>query len=119
MLRHPVSALEAYDWVDTTSLSQLVADFARVHMLVSLFDGDPQKWIEFLDQNGTVEERRTEMPVAQAFRRRVMTDPGYVTRLRDAVRQFSVLVEAVSADGFRRIPPGETPGGCGRERPHS
>ena len=87
-----VSALEAYDWVDTTNLSQLVADFARVHMLVALFDGDPQKWIEFLDENGTPEERRREMPVAQAFRRRAMSDPGYIDKLRDAVRQFSNLL---------------------------
>ena len=86
-----VSALEAYDWVDTTNLSQLVANFARVHMLVALFDGDPQKWIEFLDENGTPEERRREMPVAQAFRRRAMSDPGYIQKLREAVRQFSSL----------------------------
>ena len=87
-----VSALEAYDWVDTTNLSQLVANFARVHMLLALFDGDPQKWIEFLDQNGTAEERRREMPIAQAFRRRAMSDPGYIEKLRDAVRQFSMLL---------------------------
>ena len=87
-----VSALEAYDWVDTTNLSQLVANFARVHMLVALFDGDPQKWIDFLDENGTPEERRREMPVAQAFRRRAMSDPTYIKRLRDAVQQFSALV---------------------------
>jgi hypothetical protein len=87
-----VNTLETYDWVDTTNLSQLVADFARAHMLVALFDGDPQKWIEFLDQNGTPDERRRELPVAQAFRRRAMSDPGYVERLRDAVRHFSSLV---------------------------
>jgi hypothetical protein len=87
-----VSALEAYDWVDTTNLSQLVANFARVHMLVALFDGDPQKWIEFLDQNGTPEERQREMPVAQAFRRRAMRDPGYIDKLRAAVQQFSNLL---------------------------
>ena len=87
-----VSALEAYDWVDTANLSQLVADFARVHMLVAIFDGDPQKWIEFLDRNATPEERHREMPVAQAFRRRAMSDPGYIARLREVVRQFSQLV---------------------------
>jgi hypothetical protein len=84
--------VEAYDWVDTANLSQLVANFARVHMLVALFDGDPQKWIEFLDENGTPEERRREMPIAQAFRRRAMSDPGYIDKLRNAVRQFSNLL---------------------------
>ena len=87
-----MSALEAYDWVDTSNLSQLVADFARVQMLVAIFDGDPQKWIDFLDHDATPEERRREMPFAQAFRRRAMSDAGYLERLRDAVRQFSMLV---------------------------
>ena len=87
-----MNALEAYDWVDTTNLSQLVANFARVHMLVALFDGDPQKWIDFLDENGTPEERRREMPVAQAFRRRAMSEPGYIEKLREAVQQFSNLL---------------------------
>ena len=87
-----VTALETYDWIDTTNLSQLVANFARAHMLVALFDGDPQKWIEFLDENGTPEERQREMPVAQQFRRRMATDPLYVERLRKIVREFSQLI---------------------------
>jgi hypothetical protein len=87
-----VSALETYDWIDTTNLSQLVATFARAHMLVALFDGDPQKWIEFLDENGTPEERQRELPMAQQFRRRMATDPLYVERLRKIVREFSQLI---------------------------
>ncbi len=87
-----VTALETYDWIDTTNLSQLVANFARAHMLVALFDGDPQKWIEFLDENGTPEERQREMPAAQQFRRRVASDPHYIERLRTIVREFSQLI---------------------------
>ena len=87
-------ALETYDWIDTTSLSRLVADFARAHMLVSIFDGDPEKWIEFLDANGTADERRRELPVAQDFRRRIAGDPKYIERLRTIVREFSMLVAA-------------------------
>jgi hypothetical protein len=87
-----VSALETYDWVDTTNLSQLVANFARAHMLMALFDGDPQKWIQFLNENGTPEERRLEMPVAQQFRRRVASDPHYIERLRTIVREFSQII---------------------------
>lgn len=87
-----VSALETYDWIDTTNLSQLVANFARAHMLVALFDGDPQKWIEFLEENATPEERQREMPVAQHFRRRMATDPHYIERLRTIVRDFSQLI---------------------------
>ena len=86
--------LEAYDWVDTANLSQLVAHFARAEMLVALFDGDPQKWIEFLDANGTPEERKSELPVAQHFRRRAASEPDYIDRLRAIVSEFSRLVAA-------------------------
>ena len=92
----PVSAveLETYDWVDTTNLSRIVADFARVHMLISLFDGDPKKWIAFLDSNGTTYERHSELPVAREFQRRVERDPEYIDRLRELVREFTELVGA-------------------------
>src|SRR5207302_442724 len=87
-----VSALETYDWVDTTNHARLVADFARAHMLVALFDGDPKKWIEFLDQNGTPEERQRELPVARDFQRRLASDPKYIDRLRTLVRDVSTLL---------------------------
>jgi len=86
------TSIETYDWIDTSNLSRLVADFARAQMLVALFDGDPQKWLEFLDRDATPEERQRELPSAQRFRRRAASDPGYIERLRNAVVQFSQLV---------------------------
>lgn len=86
------TSVETYDWIDTSNLSRLVADFARAQMLVALFDGDPQKWLEFLDRNGTPEERQRELPVAQRFRTRAESDPQYLDRLRHAVLEISQLV---------------------------
>src|SRR3954452_24871219 len=91
-------AVETYDWIDTTNLSALVANFARVHMLLSMFDGDPQKWIEFLEWNGTDEERRRDLPFAEDLKRRIAEDPQYVDRLRGLVRGFSTLVEPLLRD---------------------
>jgi hypothetical protein len=85
-------AVETYDWVDTTNLSALVANFARIHMLLSLFDGDPDKWMEFLLSNGTPEERRNDFPFAEDVKRRLADDPQYVERLRQLVHDFSMLV---------------------------
>jgi hypothetical protein len=86
------TSIETYDWIDTSNLSRLVADFARAQMLVALFDGDPQKWLEFLDRDATPEERQRELPAALHFRRRAENDPRYIDRLRLAVLQFSQLV---------------------------
>ena len=84
--------VETYDWVDTTNLSALVANFACVHMLLSLFDGDPDKWIEFLQWHGTDEERRRDLPVVEDLKRRIAEDPLHIDRLRQVVRDFSTLV---------------------------
>jgi hypothetical protein len=85
-------AVETYDWVETTNLSALVANFARVHMLLSIFDGEPDKWIAFLESSGTAEERRRDLPFAEALKDRITGDPGYIERLRRIVREFSVVV---------------------------
>ena len=74
-------AVETYDWVDTKNLSELVADFARIHMLLSLFDGEPDKWIKFLESSGTDEERALDLPFAEALKRRMVEDPGHIERL--------------------------------------
>ncbi|HEX3577471.1 MAG TPA: hypothetical protein VHY33_02810 [Thermoanaerobaculia bacterium] len=85
-------AVETYDWIDTTNLSALVANFARIHMLLSMFDGEPQKWIEFLESHGTDEERLRDLPFAEDLKRRIAEDPEYLARLRHLVRDFSALV---------------------------
>jgi hypothetical protein len=86
------TAVETYDWVDTTNLSVLVASFARIHMLLSLFDGDPDKWIDFLVSSGTAEERRNDLPFAEDLKRRMAEDPHHLDRLRRVVHDFSMLV---------------------------
>lgn len=85
-------AVETYDWVETANLSVLVANFARIHMLFSLFDGDPDKWIDFLESHGTAEERRNDLPFAEELKRRITEEPRHLDRLRQAVRDFSMLV---------------------------
>lgn len=85
-------AVETYDWIDTTNLSALVANFARIHMLLSLFDGDPEKWIDFLESHGSEEERRNDLPFAEELKLRIAEDPRHLDRLRQVVRDFSMLV---------------------------
>lgn len=80
------------EWVDTTSLSSVVANFARVHMLFSIFDGDPDKWIEFLNRYGTESERAHDLPFAEDIRRRSQADEMLLPRLKIMMRDFSTLI---------------------------
>jgi hypothetical protein len=61
-------------------------------MLFSLFDGDPDKWIDFLESHGTADERRNDLPFAEELKRRITRDARHLDRLRQVVRDFSMLV---------------------------
>ncbi len=82
--------------VKTVDLSPLVGDFARVHMFLSLFDGDPDKWIEFIEREGTPHEREHDLPFAKAIKFRMSKDATVIPRLRQVVLEFSSLVRLAS-----------------------
>ena len=88
--------VEAFTSVKTVDLSPLVGDFARVHMFLSIFDGDPDKWIDFIEREGTSHEREHDMPFARAIKFRMATDPTVIPRLRQLVQEFSSLVRLAS-----------------------
>jgi hypothetical protein len=89
-------AVEVYSGPKTNDLSQLVGDFARVHMFLQIFDGDPDKWIEFLNREGTDEEKKNDLPFAKAIKYRASIDPTVLPRLRALVAEFSTLVKVAS-----------------------
>jgi len=87
-----VCPVEAQPWLDGSRTSALVANFARLHMLVSLFDGDPEKWIRFIERNGTVAEREQDLPFAQSLKMRLHGDPKLVDDMRRVVRELSTIL---------------------------
>lgn len=89
-------SVEAFTAVKTVDLSPLVGDFARVHMFLSLFDGDPDKWIEFIEREGTPHEREHDLPFAKAIKFRMAKDATVIPRLRHVVLEFSSLVRLAS-----------------------
>jgi len=88
--------VEAYDWIETSRLSELVANFARVHILIALFDGDPDKWLEFIANDGTPEEREYDVPFIVRIKDRLDSEPELIDEMRRMVHQFSTL--------FARLP---------------
>jgi len=87
-------AVETQPWVDPSQASNLVANFARVHILISLFDGDPDKWISFILRSGTVAERRCDLPFVEALKGRLPSEPLLMDDLRRIVREFSTIVDS-------------------------
>lgn len=85
-------AVEAYEWLDTKEVGEVAAKFARAQLLVTLFDGDPDKWIEFIETRGTAEERERDLPFAREMKRRLSDDPRHVERLREHMLAIARLL---------------------------
>ena len=84
--------VETHPWVDAADASALVANFARVHILVSIFDGDPEKWIRFIQRSGTAVEKAHDLPFAQSLQQRLTAQPSLLNDLRRIVREFSAII---------------------------
>jgi hypothetical protein len=84
--------VEVFDWIDTSNLSALVASFARVHILLSVFDGDPDKWLEMISAEGTAEERDADARFLQKIKVKLADRPALVDDLRALVRDFARLM---------------------------
>ena len=85
--------VEVFDWVSPLGGSRFVSNVARAHILVSLFDGEPQKWLDFIGNDGTDDERQHDVPFLIELSRRMQSDPSYLPRLRDALRTLSSLLD--------------------------
>ena len=86
------TAIEVHDWVDTRPLSNLVASFARVHILLSVFNGNADAWLSMIASSGTEQEVLNDAPFLAELKRRIVNEPHLIDELRDAVQQFASLM---------------------------
>lgn len=86
------ATIEVHEWVDTRPLSSLVASFARVHILLSVFNGDADAWLAMIASSGTDEEVANDAPFLAQLKRRLVNEPRLVDDLRKAVQQFAKLM---------------------------
>lgn len=84
-------AVESLDWIDTSNMSELVARFARAQILVTVFDGDPEKWLQFICDQGTTADRVHDLPFVEDIKRRIRNEPFFIEELRGALHHFSSL----------------------------
>jgi hypothetical protein len=90
----PLHAVEVHDWVDTTSLSSLVASFARIHMLLAVFDGNPDRWLDMINAEGTAEEREGDTRFLLGLKSRMAKNPALIDDLRKVLREFARLMSS-------------------------
>jgi hypothetical protein len=86
------AAVEVHEWVDTSNLSQLVASFARIHILLAVFDGNPDRWLDMIAADGTPEEREKDFHFLIGLKKKMAERPTLLEELRGSIRDFARLI---------------------------
>lgn len=66
----------------------LAASFARVQILVSFYDGDPQLWQESIERGETPADE-TDLSFLDTITHRIAEDPQLIDDLRRIVGEFA------------------------------
>lgn len=78
----------------TTMLAQeeqrIQSDFISYHILVLLFDSDPDKWLEWVREQGTDEQLAEAAPFLLSLKQQMAEDPTLIERIIYAVKQGDV-----------------------------
>lgn len=82
-----IPAVELPRW----SLMGVAEDFARVQILLSLFDGDPDKWLAQIDLHGGA-ELDGDVAFLHEVQQRLAADPRYLDDMRRIVQEFAERV---------------------------
>ena len=85
-------SVEIHEWIDTSNLSQLVASFARIHILLAVFDGNPDRWLDMIAADGTAEEREKDFRFLIALKKKMHERPTLLEELRGSIRDFARLI---------------------------
>ena len=92
LLQRAEQCIEVHDWDDPGEHSGLIADFARAHVLITIFDGNIAKWLEMIDRIGTKAEKAGDAPFLRHLQQRLRTEPRLVDDLTRVVSDFARLM---------------------------
>jgi len=79
--------VEVLEWTPRWSLGAVAANFARMQMLLTLFDGDPDKWLEMIERAGSAEDE-ADVPFLAVMKQRIGEDPAFLDDMRRIVGEF-------------------------------
>jgi hypothetical protein len=83
--------VEIVDWTPRWGMGALAANFARVQILLTMFDGDPDKWLQSIALGGPEDDG--DVPFLVTLKGRLATDPSLLDDLRRIVAEFAERLE--------------------------
>ncbi len=81
-------AVDVMEWAPRWSFSGLSANFARVQILLTVFDGDPDKWLESIERWGDQADV-ADVPFLVAMKQRLADDPTLLEDMERIMREFA------------------------------
>jgi hypothetical protein len=80
--------VDVIEWTPRWGFWGLSANFARVQILLTVFDGDPDKWLDAIERWGT-EADEGDVPFLVAVKQRLAEDPSMLEDMRRIVNEFA------------------------------
>ena len=80
--------VEVLEWMPRWSYGATAANFARVQILVTIYDGDPDRWLESIERSGDPEDD-SDVPFLVVMKRRLAEDPSLLDDMRRIVGEFA------------------------------
>jgi hypothetical protein len=91
-----IAAVEVLDWTPRWSLGSMAANFARMQVLITLFDGDPDKWLDMIERTGSA-EYELDVPFLAVMKKRLAEDPELIGDMRRIVGEFAARLSSSDA----------------------
>jgi hypothetical protein len=82
-------SVEVLEWTPRWSLGAVAANFARMQMLLTLFDGDPDKWLELIERGEGSSDDEADLPFLMLMKQRIADDPAFLRDMRRIVGEFA------------------------------
>lgn len=83
-------SVEVLEWMPRWSLGAVASNFARMQMLLTLFDGDPDKWLDLIERGGGSAEDEADVPFLVVMKQRIAEDPEFMADMRRIIDAFAI-----------------------------
>ena len=82
------ASVEILEWTPRWGFSGASANFARLQILMTIFDGDPDKWLDAIVRWGNKGDD-IDVPFLVALKQHIAHDPTFLDDMRRIMRDFS------------------------------
>ena len=91
-----VDAVEVIEWTPRWGFSGASANFARLQILMTVFDGDPDKWLDAIVRWGNKGDD-SDVPFLVAMKQRLVKDPTFLSDMRKIMDAFAERFGTINA----------------------